>query len=179
MNVELEETIVRDFITSSPSLGSAQDADLLPTCAVFEDANDTPILTPTVVSRGLAGQYRVSVDCTTANGFEEGKSYNIVLSATVEGITTKMVLASFELALPIIRGVVVADGSNTATTFKTDLTQTTNDHWKDALLVFITGSLVGQVKKITAYNGTTKFVTFTSGFTAAPSASDRFLLVNA
>jgi len=75
-------------------------------------------------------------------------------------------------------GAVVADGSNAAGTFKTDLSSATADFWKDALLRFTSGSLAGQVKKITAYNGTTKFVTLNSAFTAAPSTGDRFVLVN-
>ncbi len=77
-------------------------------------------------------------------------------------------------------GLVVADGANTAFTFKTDLTQAVDDYWKHAFLVFTGGSLVGQVHKIIAYVGATKFVTFaaTSGFTAAPSASDPFLIIH-
>lgn len=75
-------------------------------------------------------------------------------------------------------GSVVSNGSNSATTFKTDRTEGTNDYWKDALLLFTSGSLVGQVKKITAYDGTTKFVTFSAGFTGAPGAADTFQLVN-
>lgn len=74
--------------------------------------------------------------------------------------------------------LVVADGSNAADSFKTDLTEATNDYWAGALLVFTSGTLAGQVKKVSAYNGTTKFVTLSSGFTAAPSASDRFIFSN-
>jgi hypothetical protein len=75
-------------------------------------------------------------------------------------------------------GAVVSDAGNTATTFKTNLVSSTNDHWKDALLVFLTGALAGQVKKVSAYNGTTKFVTLSSAFTSAPAATDTFRLVN-
>jgi hypothetical protein len=72
---------------------------------------------------------------------------------------------------------VVADGGNSATTFKTDRTETTTDFWKDALVNFLTGNLAGQVKKVTAYDGTNKILTFTNGFTGTPAASDYFLLV--
>jgi hypothetical protein len=75
-------------------------------------------------------------------------------------------------------GSVVSNGSNAAGTFCTDLTQSTNDHWKDSLLLFTSGSLAGQVKKVSAYDGTTKFVTLSTAFTGAPSAGDRFILVN-
>ena len=73
---------------------------------------------------------------------------------------------------------VVANGGNTATTFKTDRAESTADHWKDALLCFTTGALEGQVKKVSAYDGSTKFVTLSSAFTGAPSAGDRFLLID-
>lgn len=73
---------------------------------------------------------------------------------------------------------VVADGGNTATTFKSDRTEATTDYWKDALVLFTSGTLAGQVKKVSAYNGTTKFVTVSAAFTGAPSAADRFVFVN-
>lgn len=75
-------------------------------------------------------------------------------------------------------GQVVTDGSNTALTFKTDLSDTTDDYWRNVLILFTSGSLVGQVKKINAYNGTTKFVTVLQGFTGTPSSGDRFVLIN-
>ena len=75
-------------------------------------------------------------------------------------------------------GTVSSDAGNTASTFKTDRTESTNDFWKDALLLFTSGSLAGQVKKVSAYNCSTKFVTLSSAFTAAPSASDAFVILN-
>lgn len=176
--IELESSPVFDFTTGSPTTGAAVDADSTPTCDVFENTTNTPILTPACVSRSLTGQYYVQIACTTANGFEEGNSYNAVLSATVEGVAAKHVLATFRITPPIPRGAVVADGSNTASTFKTDRTEATSDFWKDSLLLFITGSLAGQLRRITSYDGSTKFVTLASAVTAAPSASDKFLFIN-
>lgn len=75
-------------------------------------------------------------------------------------------------------GAVVSDAGNTSSTFKTNLSESSNDHWKDALLVFTTGSLLGQVKKITAFNATTDFVTVSPAFTAAPSAGDLFIVID-
>lgn len=76
------------------------------------------------------------------------------------------------------RATVVSDGSNTSSTFKTDLTSSTTDFYKDMLLVILDGSLQYQVKKVTGYNGSTKFVTVGPAFTAAPSAGVAFRLVN-
>ncbi len=75
-------------------------------------------------------------------------------------------------------GLVVADGGNTATTFKTDRGETATDHWLAAFVKFTSGALIGQVRRCTAYNGTTKFVTFADAFSAAPAASDTFELIN-
>lgn len=86
----------------------------------------------------------------------------------------------FHLSIPTTgerNGAVVADGGNTSSTFLTDLTETDNDVWKDALLLFTSGALVGQIKKVGAYDGTTKFIS-TEQFTSAPSDTDRFLLIN-
>lgn len=73
---------------------------------------------------------------------------------------------------------VVANGSNTATTFKTDRAETGTDFWKMAWVVFTSGGLIDQVRQVSAYDGTTKFVTMADAFSAAPSASDLALLIN-
>lgn len=94
MFVPLELTITRDFTISGSS--GATDADSLPTCKVFEDSTDTAILTPTVVKRsGETGVYRVSIPCTSVNGFEAGKSYNVLITAVVGGVTTKATISTF------------------------------------------------------------------------------------
>lgn len=98
MNPKLEETIYVDFITSSPTTGAATDADSTPTSEVFEDATDTAILSPTVVKRtGKTGNYRVPIVCSAANGFEAGKSYNVVVAATVGAVAAKAVVRTFQM----------------------------------------------------------------------------------
>jgi hypothetical protein len=110
MNPELEETIILDFITSSPTTGAAADADSTPTCAVYEETNDTAILTPTVVKRtSLTGNYRVPVACTAANGFEVGKSYAVIASATVGSVAAKAMVSNFQ-----VRAVGVTISATTA-----------------------------------------------------------------
>lgn len=75
-------------------------------------------------------------------------------------------------------GAVIADVGNTTLTFKTDRTEATNDVWKNTLCLFTTGALAGQIQKVTGYDGATKFLSFSTGFTAAPAGTDRFVLVN-
>lgn len=177
MRASLGQTITLDFTTTNPATGAAASASAT-AVRVFEDASDTAIVTPTATERsGHTGNYRCQVACTTANGFEAGKSYNVVAEATVGGVTARGVIASFVLGPPVYYGSVVTDGGNTAGTFKTDLTESASDHWKDALLTFVTGALAGQVKKVSAFNPTTDFITLSSSFTGTPSNGDRFFVV--
>ena len=76
-------------------------------------------------------------------------------------------------------GQVLADGSNTALTFKTNITTPVTGALVDCLIRFETGALAGQVKKISAFNGTTDFITVSSAFTSAPAATDQFSVQNA
>ena len=75
-------------------------------------------------------------------------------------------------------GKVVADGGNGATAFVTDLSSTTNTYCKDSYLKFVSGALINQQKRISAYNGTSKLVTLSSAFTETPAANDEFFIVN-
>ncbi len=94
----LNDNITLDFTTHNPTTGEVSDADSLPTCEVFEEANDTPILTPIVTRRsGKTGDYRVTFLADSANGFEENKSYNVIATGVVGGKTAKARIASFSL----------------------------------------------------------------------------------
>lgn len=81
---------------------------------------------------------------------------------------------------PTSAGVVVADVGNAPDSFKTDLSEAADNHWKDALVSFASGTLRGQVKKVLSYDGTTKIITVgpAPGFTGTPSNNDTFILVN-
>ncbi len=75
-------------------------------------------------------------------------------------------------------GIIVADGSNGASSFKTNLSESTSDYWKGAWIKMTTGNAENQVRKISAYNGTTKFVTVSEAFTSTPAGADSFILIN-
>jgi len=179
LTLHMEETVYLDFITRNPLTNAIQTADVLPTCDVYENATDAPILSPVVTLRvGFTGHYRVPVAATSANGFNVQNSYNVVVSATVGGVADKAILETVQMVAARKLGAVVADVGNTATTFKTNLTEAANDWWAKAFLLFIdNASLVGQIHKITAYNAGTKFVT-TDTFTAAPAGTDPFQIIN-
>lgn len=75
-------------------------------------------------------------------------------------------------------GAVVADAGNTSGSFKTNLAGATDDYWKDVWVQFTSGALAGQAKRVFSFNATTKFLTFTSAFTATPAATDTFKIIN-
>lgn len=85
-------------------------------------------------------------------------------------------LATAHLYYPT--GLIVTDAGNTSSFFKTDLTSATDDVYKDCFLLFITGALKEQQKKITYYNGTTKFIRTSTAFTGIPAGSSGFKIIN-
>ena len=176
----LGETLYLDFTTHNPETGNAANADSTPVCLVYENDIDATTLSGIVVVRsGLVGHYRTRIDLTTAAGYEIGKSYNAVVTVAMTGITAKMVLDTFTIDTTMRpTGAVVSDAGNSTTVFMTNLAETAADYWKDCLIMFTSGNLINQVKKISGYNGSTKVITVSSGFTETPSASDNFIIVN-
>ena len=76
--------------THDPATQESADADSAPTYRVYEAETSTPILTGTMAlldDANTVGQYSEEITLSAANGFELGKSYNIRISATVDGVT--------------------------------------------------------------------------------------------
>jgi hypothetical protein len=71
----------------------------------------------------------------------------------------------------------VNDASATTTVFITTLTSAVTDFHKGSYLLFTSGSLAGQARSISAYNGTTKAVTLGAALTSAPANNDRFIIL--
>jgi hypothetical protein len=74
-------------------------------------------------------------------------------------------------------GKVVDDVLNSTTTFETDLTSTVDDFYKFLEVLFVSGTNKGQARRISAYSGTTKFITVDTAFAAEPAATDEFYIV--
>lgn len=108
MDIAIGDSVTLDFTTTNPLTGQVSDTDFLPTCDVFKNTTDVPLISPIVGKRvGFTGDYRVSFDATVANGFTADKSYNVIVTATVAGIRAKAPIASFILASPISFGAVL------------------------------------------------------------------------
>ena len=79
-------------------------------------------------------------------------------------------------------GAVVTDGSNTATTFKTNLTVATTNFYGDsssggAVLAFSSGANAGLSRRVTAFDFSTDFVTVEAAFPNTPSDGDDFVIL--
>lgn len=98
MASKLGDTITTDFIITNPITGACVDADSTPICEVFQDTTDEPMMAPLAVKRDArTGNYRVSIIASSQNGFAVGPSYNVVITATVGGITARSVIATIVL----------------------------------------------------------------------------------
>lgn len=74
--------------THDPDTGVATDADAVPAYRVHEDETGAAILNDNMAKlddANTVGYYSEQLTLSTANGFEKGKSYNIYISATVDG----------------------------------------------------------------------------------------------
>lgn len=114
--VPIDEVVhVPDICTHDPATGAARDADSTPTFSVYEEATDTPILSAQSFTKrtSLTGDYRGVFTASAANGFEAGKWYNVVATATVAGITAKKTCMHFRVApAESIVGVPKSDESD-------------------------------------------------------------------
>jgi hypothetical protein len=93
--IELSENLTFSVCCHDPDTGILTDADAVPTYRVYEDGTEVAILNGNIDDgTGVADQfdnanttgfYVKTIACTTANGFETGKSYTIYIEATVDG----------------------------------------------------------------------------------------------
>lgn len=88
--VLLGDNIVFGACTHDPDTGVLTDADVVPTYRIYEDETTAPILTGSMAKlddANTTGHYTEKIACTTANGFEDRKTYTIYIEATVDSDT--------------------------------------------------------------------------------------------
>ena len=98
--IPIDEVAHFDVCTHVASTGAVSDADSAPTFSVYEEDTDTAILGPTSMTKrtSLTGNYRGNFTASAANGFEAGKWYSVIVSATVSTIAAKTVAMHFRAA---------------------------------------------------------------------------------
>ena len=88
--VEVGKNLTFSVCTHEPATGVLTDADAVPIYRIYEDETSTPILTGSMSKlddSNTTGFYSEQIACTAANGFENGKSYTIYITAAVGGDT--------------------------------------------------------------------------------------------
>lgn len=199
--VEIGDNLVFSVTTHDPDTAVVTDASSAPSYRIYEDETGTAILTGNMTildNASTTGFYTESIACTSANGFENGKTYTIYIEATVDGDTgaicygfkaydvrkTDVIRIStssdaadkLEASAETIETGTAAAGTLTTTSMTTDLTEATNSHYNGRIIIWTSGVLLRQATAITGYNGTSKMLTFTA-VTEAPTAGDTFIIV--
>jgi hypothetical protein len=149
LEIPIDEVVYFDVITSG-STGSAVDADATPTFSVYEESTDTAILGPTNFTKrtSLTGNYRGSFTASAANGFEAGKWYSVIGSATVSTVAGKCVCMNFRCKpAETVAGVAKVDISHVNGTTVSTATLNTN-------VVSISGDTVAADNLEAAFDGT-------------------------
>lgn len=91
-SVLLGDNIVFSICTHDADTGESSDADSVPTYRIYEDEASTPIATGSMSKlddANTTGYYTELLACTTGNGYERGKTYTVLVIATVDGITAR------------------------------------------------------------------------------------------
>jgi len=119
--IPIDDVVFFDVTTHVAATGAVSDADSAPTFAVYEEDTDTAIVTGTTTKRtSLTGNYRGTFTASAANGFEAGKWYTVIVSATVSSVSAKCVAKHFRVApAENSAGVPLVDVSRVAGTAQT------------------------------------------------------------
>lgn len=163
----------RDFLYQITIDGNVQTINSVATTSVTA-VNANVGTTQPVNFTGTAGSALVKGDAVDIAGAAVStSSAQVGVNAVQVGGTA----AATAIGPAFTSGAVATDAGNSATQIKTNLSESTDDYWKDALIVLTSGAMSGQVKKVTAYNGTSKTLTF-GAFTGTPADGVTFLLIN-
>jgi len=139
-----------------------------------------------IPSAFAAGSYKCLVYEQSGANPVEGDSYvgggGFEWDGTnLTAISSRPNLAQMLSGFGAITGSIIDSGSNTNITFDTDLSEVSNDHYGNSdggtVLVFTSGTNANVGRRITGYNGTTKFVTVESAFPNVPAAADAFAIL--
>ena len=88
--VDIGDYLTFSVTTHDPDTGVLTDADAVPTYRIYEDETGAAILNGNMAKLddvNTTGFYTERVECSAANGFEDGKSYTVYIEATVDSDT--------------------------------------------------------------------------------------------
>lgn len=157
-----------------------------PAVLVYKDNSTTESastgITLTVDFDSRTGLHHVRIDTSQQSSFFTPQSdYQIVITAGTVGGTSVVgyVVGKFSIRNRPFAGVVfgsAATGTLTTTSFTTNLTEATDNHYNGRRVVFLSGPLAGQATFISDYVGSTKRIDCVA-LTEAPANGDLFMIV--
>lgn len=192
MEIPLNDVAHFDVTTHNPGTGVASDADATPTFEVFEEDTDTDVGVGGSMTKRTSktGNYRGQFAVTVANGFEVGKWYNVIASATVQAVSAKTVAMRFRVKSENLEFTVPAIGRGTVTTGASTTSVPTSafapagaavDQFKDRTILFdvntATTTLRGCARAITASTNAATPTLTVDALPAAPASGDTFSVI--
>lgn len=87
---QIDDLLTFTVTTHTFATGALTDADAMPSYRIYEDETGTAILTGSMAKlddANTTGHYSEQIALSAANGFENGKSYSIYITAAVAGVT--------------------------------------------------------------------------------------------
>jgi hypothetical protein len=123
----VDDTLTFTVVTHRVDTGALTDADSVPTYRIYEDETGTAILngsTAKLDDANTTGFYSEQITLSAANGFENGKSYSIYVSAAVNSVTGGQTF-NFKVDVPDVNvthaaGTAWASGAITAASIAPD-----------------------------------------------------------
>jgi hypothetical protein len=103
--MNLNSTLRTTFSTAKPLTGESQNADALPTAAVYRNGVLLAPAAPPVVANIAVGQYSVVYGLTAANGHALNDWVQVVITAIIDGLTVR---------LPVFEGLINTAGVDIA-----------------------------------------------------------------
>jgi hypothetical protein len=168
-NVLTASAIAADAITAAKIADGAIDAATFAAGAI----NATAIADAAITAAKFAAG---AIDANALASSAVAEIWNEAASGYTTDGTFGNILRLHDLGVLGTKGAV-NDASATTTSFVTNLTETTNGFYNGHFLVFTSGTLRGQARRIRSYNGATKAVSFDRPLTAAPSNGVTFLIL--
>lgn len=162
-------TVAADVVSISGDVAAADNAEKVFDNTGYNMSNST-LGTVTAVTTVTT----VATVTNVTNGV--GLSAAAVDAIWDESLTAHTTVNTPGAAMNGIEGGAATATTLSTTQMSTNLSIAVNDHYKDRVLIWISGSLKRQAVSITAYNGATKTLTFTAA-TSAPSNGDKFIIV--
>lgn len=120
----IDDLLTFTVVTHKVDTGVLTDADSVPSYRIYEDETGTAILTGSMAKlddSNTTGFYSEQITLSAANGFENGKSYAIYVSATVNSVVGGQTL-NFKVDVPDVNVTAMANNVMTAAAAASDLT---------------------------------------------------------